>query len=48
MSDKEVREAESILSAITKGMDSLSNAQYLTGQGPSEVDGKGVHPSHLL
>lgn len=41
MSDKEVREAESILSAITKGMDSLSNAQYLTGQGPSGVDGKG-------
>ena len=41
MSDEEVREAESILSAITKGMDSLSNAQYLTGQGPSGVDGKG-------
>ncbi len=41
MSDEEVREAESILSAITKGMDSLSNANYLTGQGPSGVDGKG-------
>lgn len=41
MSDKEVGEAESILSAITKGMDSLSNAQYLTGRGPSGVEGKG-------
>lgn len=41
MSDKEVFETESILSAITRGMDSLSNSQYLTGQGPSGVDGKG-------
>lgn len=41
MSDKEVGEAESILSAITKGMDSLNNANYLTGRGPSGVDGKG-------
>jgi hypothetical protein len=41
MSDKEVRETESILRTITKGMDSLSNAWYLTGQGPSGADGKG-------
>lgn len=41
MSDKEAGEMESVLSAITKGMDSLSNAWYMTGQGPSGVDGKG-------
>ena len=41
MSDDEVREAESILSTITQGMDSLSNAIYMTGRGPSGVDGKG-------
>ncbi len=41
MSDKKAREAEAILSTITKGMDSLSNAQYLTGKGPSGVSGKG-------
>lgn len=41
MSDREARETEAILSAITQGMDSLSNAQYLTGKGPSGVSEKG-------
>ncbi len=39
MSDKQVGEMEEVLSTITQGMDSLSNAQYMTGQGPSGGSG---------
>jgi len=41
MTDEEAGEAEAVLRAITQGMDSLSNAWYMTGRGASGVSGKG-------